>query len=108
MAFSLEQALAEYFNNTGGGGVWYGGTGQGSQITGAPIGGGPAPTGAGAAAGSTSGGSVAPPTVTAGSTDLYTMILQIFSPWLSATPAPTTNGTILSTPICRTSPGSLN
>ncbi len=27
MTFSIEQALAEFFDNSGGGGVWYGGTG---------------------------------------------------------------------------------
>ena len=59
MTFSLEQALAEYFDNSGGGGVSYGGTGMGGQITGAPTGGSAAPTGSGAGTGSSSGGSVA-------------------------------------------------
>jgi Ca2+-binding RTX toxin-like protein len=40
MAFSLDQALAEYFDNSGGGGAGYGGTGQGGDITGNPTGGG--------------------------------------------------------------------
>jgi hypothetical protein len=40
MTFSLEQALAEYFDNTGGQGVWWGGTGQGGAITGNVTGGG--------------------------------------------------------------------
>lgn len=40
MAFSIQQALAEFFNNTGGQGVWYGGTGQGGDITGNVTGGG--------------------------------------------------------------------
>ena len=59
MTFSLEQALAEYFDNSGGGGVSYGGTGMGGQITGAPTGGSAAPSGSGAGTGSSSGGSVA-------------------------------------------------
>ena len=59
MTFSLEQALAEYFDNSGGGGVSYGGTGLAGQITGAPTAGSAAPTGSGAGTGSSSGGSVA-------------------------------------------------
>ena len=51
MTFSLEQALAEYFDNSGGGGVSYGGTGMCGQITGAPTGGSAAPTGSGAGTG---------------------------------------------------------
>lgn len=40
MTFSIEQAMAEYFDNSGGGGVWYGGTGvSGGPITGNPTGG---------------------------------------------------------------------
>lgn len=39
MAFSIERALAEFFNNSGGGGIQYGGTGQGRHITGSPSGG---------------------------------------------------------------------
>ena len=39
MAFSIEDALEAFFNNSGGGGVQYGGTGQGRQLTGSPTGG---------------------------------------------------------------------
>jgi Ca2+-binding RTX toxin-like protein len=39
MAFTLEQAYEEFHNNSGGGGIWYGGTGQGGSITGNPTGG---------------------------------------------------------------------
>jgi Ca2+-binding RTX toxin-like protein len=40
VAYSLEQAMAEFFDNSGGTGVVYGGTGQGGNITGNPTGGG--------------------------------------------------------------------
>ncbi|WP_162419773.1 calcium-binding protein [Microvirga brassicacearum] len=40
MTFSIEQAMAAYFDNSGGGGVWYGGTGvSGGPVTGNPTGG---------------------------------------------------------------------
>jgi hypothetical protein len=39
VTFSIEQALAEFFDNSGGGGVAYGGTGQTGTITGNPTGG---------------------------------------------------------------------
>jgi Ca2+-binding RTX toxin-like protein len=39
MAFTLEQACEEFFDNSGGGGICYGGTGQSGSITGNPTGG---------------------------------------------------------------------
>jgi Ca2+-binding RTX toxin-like protein len=40
MTFSIQQALEAFFSNTGGNGVWYGGTGQSGDITGNVTGGG--------------------------------------------------------------------
>jgi hypothetical protein len=40
MTFSIQQALEAFFSNTGGNGVWYGGTGQSRDITGNVTGGG--------------------------------------------------------------------
>ncbi len=68
MTFSIEQAMAEFFDNSGGGGVWYGGTRLISGpitnwIVARPPG---SPTGSGTATGGTGSTTSSPPSTTGG------------------------------------------